>query len=58
MFARSLCTGWVDTDMGRRGGKAPVTAPDSVRGILKTWKETTIDESGAFKDWNGKVLPL
>jgi len=30
-----IVTGWVQTDMGNSAGPAPVTVPDSVRGITQ-----------------------
>lgn len=49
--------GWVRTAMG--GKSAPTAAEDSVRGILARLDEMTIEDSGAFLDWQkGKRWPF
>uniref|UniRef100_A0A8C9MRI1 C-factor-like n=1 Tax=Serinus canaria TaxID=9135 RepID=A0A8C9MRI1_SERCA len=48
--------GWVQTDMtGTR--EPPLTVDDSVQGMLKMLSSISEKETGAFLDWEGKVLP-
>ncbi|XP_038003617.1 C-factor-like [Motacilla alba alba] len=51
--------GWVQTDMG--GGSAsykpPLTVDDSVQGMLKVLSSISEKETGAFLDWEGKIVP-
>uniref|UniRef100_A0A8C9MT30 C-factor-like n=1 Tax=Serinus canaria TaxID=9135 RepID=A0A8C9MT30_SERCA len=46
--------GWVQTDMT---GGPPLTVDDSVQGMLKMLSSISEKETGAFLDWEGKVLP-
>lgn len=47
--------GWVQTDMG--GEKAPLTASDSVRGMLKVINGLKETDTGKFLTWEGKEHP-
>ena len=47
--------GWVATDMG--GSGAPLTAPESVRGMLSVIDGLTPEQSGRFFDYSGAELP-
>ncbi|NQV45057.1 MAG: SDR family oxidoreductase [Rhodospirillales bacterium] len=47
--------GWVSTDMG--GPEAPVTPPDSARGIRGAIEKCGLDDTGAFLDHTGSPLP-
>uniref|UniRef100_A0A8C9MST9 C-factor-like n=1 Tax=Serinus canaria TaxID=9135 RepID=A0A8C9MST9_SERCA len=50
--------GWVQTDMtGGASYKPPLTVDDSVQGMLKMLSSISEKETGAFLDWEGKVLP-
>uniref|UniRef100_U3JXC2 C-factor n=1 Tax=Ficedula albicollis TaxID=59894 RepID=U3JXC2_FICAL len=54
----ALHPGWVQTDMGRSLGlPPPVTLDDSVQGMLKVLSSISEKETGAFLDWEGKVIP-
>ncbi|XP_053808859.1 C-factor-like [Vidua chalybeata] len=54
----ALHPGWVQTDMGSRGSyKPPLTVDDSVQGMLKVLSSISEKETGAFLDWEGKVVP-
>ncbi|XP_078525508.1 C-signal-like [Lissotriton helveticus] len=54
-----LCTaihpGWVQTDLG--GSEAPLTPPDSVKGILNVLYSLTEKDNGCLLDWEGKTVP-
>jgi NAD(P)-dependent dehydrogenase (short-subunit alcohol dehydrogenase family) len=50
-----LHPGWVATDMG--GSNAPLRAPESVRGMIEVLDRLTINDSGAFLDYNGQRVP-
>jgi NAD(P)-dependent dehydrogenase (short-subunit alcohol dehydrogenase family) len=47
--------GWVQTAMG--GPNAPTSVTDSVTAMLARIDEVTLDDSGAFLNWNGKRYP-
>ena len=47
--------GWVRTDMG--GSKAPVTATESVTGILKALQSLTKTSSGKLYEYTGCQMP-
>uniref|UniRef100_H0Z571 C-factor-like n=1 Tax=Taeniopygia guttata TaxID=59729 RepID=H0Z571_TAEGU len=54
----ALHPGWVQTDMGSTGSfKPPLTVDDSVQGMLKVLSSISEKETGAFLDWEGKVVP-
>ncbi|XP_014803230.1 PREDICTED: C-factor-like [Calidris pugnax] len=54
----ALHPGWVQTDMGGSGSqKPPVTVEASVQGMLKVLSSLSEKETGAFLDWEGKVVP-
>ncbi|XP_041735260.1 C-factor-like [Coregonus clupeaformis] len=46
---------WVRTDMG--GEEGAIDAPESVEGLLRMMDSLTEKQSGAFLDYEGKVLP-
>lgn len=49
--------GWVQTSMG--GTSAPTKVADSVRGILARLDDMTLEDTGAFLDWQkGKRWPF
>lgn len=50
-----LHPGWVKTDMG--GEQAPLEAPESVRGMRAVIERATLEDTGAFLDYEGDVLP-
>lgn len=50
-----LHPGWVRTDMG--GPSAPLTARDSVAGLLRVIEGLTPEQSGAFLDHLGAPIP-
>lgn len=47
--------GWVRTDMG--GSRASLEVDDSIRCLRKLIDELTIDDSGAFIDYDGRRIP-
>ncbi|XP_018415148.1 PREDICTED: uncharacterized protein LOC108789589 [Nanorana parkeri] len=47
--------GWVKTDMG--GDQAPLTKEDSVGAMMKIIYSLSVEQSGTFVDWEGKVIP-
>uniref|UniRef100_A0A8C3UH68 C-factor-like n=1 Tax=Catharus ustulatus TaxID=91951 RepID=A0A8C3UH68_CATUS len=54
----ALHPGWVQTDMGNSPGQVPPTTVDeSVQGMLKVLSTLSEKETGAFLDWEGKVIP-
>ncbi|XP_068022645.1 C-signal-like [Melanerpes formicivorus] len=54
----ALHPGWVQTDLGSAGGhQPPLTADDSVRGMLKVLSSLSEKDTGSFLDWEGKVVP-
>lgn len=46
--------GWVQTDMG--GAQAPLTPPQSVKGMLAQMKKITHQDSGRFLDYAGENI--
>ena len=50
-----LHTGWVDTDMGNRGGAVvpPLKPAESIAGVVAAMDAATPDVSGAFIDFAG-----
>uniref|UniRef100_A0A803WGQ2 C-factor n=1 Tax=Ficedula albicollis TaxID=59894 RepID=A0A803WGQ2_FICAL len=48
----ALHPGWVQTDLG-----PPVTVDGSVKGMLKVLSSLSEKDTGAFLDWEGKVIP-
>ncbi|KAM7040261.1 C-signal-like [Acridotheres tristis] len=54
----ALHPGWVQTDLGAAAGHPPpVTVDDSVQGMLKVLSSLSEKDTGAFLDWEGKVIP-
>lgn len=45
--------GWVQTDMG--GPHAQITTEESASGIRKLGAEWTLEDTGAFRKWNGET---
>ncbi len=54
--ALTVHPGWVQTRMG--GGAAPLTAEESVAGILRLAAEAGADRNGGFFRWDGRPLPF
>ncbi|GAB3344735.1 SDR family oxidoreductase [Lysobacter tyrosinilyticus] len=50
----ALCPGWVQTDMG--GESAPITATQSVTGLLRVLAGVTDADSGRFLNWEGTSM--
>ena len=50
-----LHPGWVQTDMG--GASAPVTIPDSARGLIARIDQLDLARSGRFFNFTGEELP-
>ena len=50
--------GWVDTDMGSRGGtiQPPLKAPDVVGQILKVLEAVTVQDTGKFLRYDGEIV--
>jgi NAD(P)-dependent dehydrogenase (short-subunit alcohol dehydrogenase family) len=48
--------GWVQTDMG--GSSARENVKDSVQGIIEVIGNLSLDNTGAFYDFNGEKLPF
>jgi len=53
--ALAVHPGWVQTDMG--GKQAPLTAQESVSGVLDVVENYSRDQSGGFLDHTGATLP-
>ncbi|XP_056356998.1 C-factor-like [Oenanthe melanoleuca] len=54
----ALHPGWVQTDMGHSAGHGPpLTVDESVQGMLKVLSSLSEKDTGAFLDWEGKVIP-
>ncbi len=51
----ALHPGWVQTDMGGDGAQIAATA--SVAGLLRVIDGLTLDDSGRFLDWQGRIQP-
>ena len=47
--------GWVRTDMG--GAGADITPEESAAGILRVIDALTLDDTGAFRGWDGSTIP-
>lgn len=62
-FFLSLCvgkinSGWVDTDMGSFGGRAPpLDATTSVSGVIQVIENLQQSDSGKFFNYDGRELP-
>lgn len=55
IIVASIHPGWVQTDMG--GPNAPITAPESVSSMIKTFNSVTDDQAGLLLNYDGKVIP-
>ncbi len=54
----AMSPGWVQTDMGSSGGRsAPLTPPESIRGMLGVLAGVGPDDSGSFRQFDGAELP-
>eukprot|EP00746_Dinoflagellata_sp_MGD_P077520 gnl/MRDRNA2_/MRDRNA2_31094_c0_seq1.p1 gnl/MRDRNA2_/MRDRNA2_31094_c0~~gnl/MRDRNA2_/MRDRNA2_31094_c0_seq1.p1 ORF type:complete len:245 (+),score=57.51 gnl/MRDRNA2_/MRDRNA2_31094_c0_seq1:82-816(+) len=58
----AVCTldpGWVNTDMGSKGGKVkpPLEPPEVVAGMLQAITGLVPEQSGAFISFDGKIMP-
>jgi len=51
--------GWVQTDMGGRGGRtADISVEESARGIFTVFQNLDESVSGQFVDWKGDLVPF
>ncbi|HLV34713.1 MAG TPA: SDR family oxidoreductase [Spirillospora sp.] len=50
-----LNPGWVRTDMG--GSGANLSVEQSAQGIINVTEKLTMDDNGAFLQWDGQTLP-
>ncbi|KAM8799388.1 C-signal-like [Eudromia elegans] len=58
ILCAALHPGWVQTDMGNSSGQqAPLPLDASVQGMLKVLSSLSEKDTGAFLDWEGKVVP-
>ena len=55
IIAVTLHPGWVQTDMG--GAQAPMKVDRSIKGMREVIASLTIDMSGGFYSFSGKVVP-
>jgi len=55
IVAVAIHPGWVRTDMG--GPNAPLTAEESVGGMLEVIDNLTMEDAGRFLQWNGTEHP-
>lgn len=55
IIAVAVHPGWVQTDMG--GAAAPLTPPESIRGLVRVIDGLTLAESGGFFNYDGTTLP-
>ena len=60
----SICPGWVATDMGSSSAAAMkidgpgLDAPTSIAGMLKVVEGLTLEQTGTFYNYEGKVVPF
>ncbi|KAM8799390.1 C-signal-like [Eudromia elegans] len=58
ILCAALHPGWVQTDMGNSSEQqAPLPLDASVQGMLKVLSSLSEKDTGAFLDWEGKVVP-
>mgnify|MGYP006166107689 FL=1 len=50
-----LHPGWVKTDMG--GPNADITPQDSIKSMLQFFDTLTLDNSGGYYDYTGRIIP-
>ncbi len=55
IFVGILCPGWVRTDMGTEA--APLSPPDSIAGLRRVLAESTLEDSGSFRNYQGNTVP-
>ncbi|KAI7802236.1 C-factor [Triplophysa rosa] len=55
ILVMALHPGWVQTEMG--GSEAPLTAAESVRGMLGVITNLTEKDTGTLLDWKGNSIP-
>ncbi|KAA0714939.1 L-xylulose reductase [Triplophysa tibetana] len=55
ILVMALHPGWVQTEMG--GSEAPLTAAESVKGMLEVIANLTEKETGTLLDWKGNSIP-
>jgi NAD(P)-dependent dehydrogenase (short-subunit alcohol dehydrogenase family) len=54
----ALSPGWVQTDMGSSGARAPpLTIETSVTGMLDVVASLTVEDTGTFRQYDGATLP-
>jgi len=54
----ALSPGWVETDMGTKGGREPpLKVEQSVGGMRTLIERLGLEQSGRFFEWNGSELP-
>ncbi|XP_026574846.1 uncharacterized protein LOC113448389 isoform X2 [Pseudonaja textilis] len=53
----TLHPGWVQTDMGNKLGKPPLTKEQSLRAILNTLGRLSEKNTGTFVNWEGNLVP-
>ncbi|XP_070616441.1 C-signal-like [Erythrolamprus reginae] len=53
----ALHPGWVQTDMGNKMGKGPLTMEQSLQAILETLGRLSEENTGTFVNWEGDPVP-
>uniref|UniRef100_A0A0B8RZH2 Putative oxidoreductase C663.09c n=1 Tax=Philothamnus irregularis TaxID=1899461 RepID=A0A0B8RZH2_9SAUR len=53
----ALHPGWVQTDMGNKLGKAPLTLEQSLQAVLHTLGRLSEENTGTFVNWEGNLVP-
>ncbi|MES1921088.1 hypothetical protein MHBO_002675 [Bonamia ostreae] len=52
----ALHPGWVQTEMGMMGGQAPLTAEQSVKGMINVISSVGPEKTGRFLNWKGAEI--